>query len=165
MKFTTENLERLTLAQMQEFIEGCRDLEFTLEGRTAAHSLIEVVLRAQRYRSLSKGQRGIVRYFLAKATGLSRAQLTRLVSQVSPHPYPGSTQLQRKEPFGRPLHPKVLQAHPALESNFDFRLTSKLENAVTFQDTFGTGAKKAKGRVSSTRPSPGVTPSDRGKFQ
>jgi hypothetical protein len=31
-------------------------VEFTLEGRTAAHSFIEVVRRAQRYRSLSKGQ-------------------------------------------------------------------------------------------------------------
>jgi hypothetical protein len=55
MKFTMENLERLTLAQMQEFIGGSRDVEFTLEGRAAAHSFIEVVLRAQRYRNLSKG--------------------------------------------------------------------------------------------------------------
>jgi hypothetical protein len=81
MKFTMENLERLTLAQMQEFIKGSQDVEFTLEGRAAAHSFMEVVLRAQRYRSLSKSQRGIVRCFLAKVTGLSRAQLTRLVSR------------------------------------------------------------------------------------
>jgi hypothetical protein len=81
MKFTMENLERLTLAQMQEFVEGSRDVEFTLEGRVAAHSFMEVVLRAQRYRSLSKSQRGMVRCFLAKVTGLSRAQLTRLVSR------------------------------------------------------------------------------------
>jgi len=76
-----ENLERLTLAQMQEFIKGSRDVEFTLEGRAAAHSFMEVVLRAQRYRSLSKSQRGIVRCFLAKVTGLSRAQLTRLLGR------------------------------------------------------------------------------------
>jgi hypothetical protein len=81
MKFTMENLERLTLAQMQEFIKGSRDIEFTLEGRAAAHSFMEVVLRAQRYRSLSKSQRGIVRCFLAKVTGLSRAQLTRLLGR------------------------------------------------------------------------------------
>lgn len=76
-----ENLERLTLAQMQEFIKGSRDVEFTLEGRAAAHSFMEVVLRAQRYRSLSKSQRGVVRCFLAKVTGLSRAQLTRLLGR------------------------------------------------------------------------------------
>ena len=56
-----ENLERLTLAQREEFVEGNRDVEFTLEGRAAAHCFREVVLRAQRYRSLSKSQRGMVR--------------------------------------------------------------------------------------------------------
>jgi hypothetical protein len=81
MKFTMENLERLTLAQMQEFTQGNREVEFTLEGRAAAHGFIEAVLKAQRYRSLSKGQRGIVRGFLARVTGLSRAQLTRLLSR------------------------------------------------------------------------------------
>src|SRR5712692_6118860 len=81
MRFTMENLERLTLAQMQEFTQGNRDAEFVLEGRAAAYSFIEAVLRAQRYRSLSKGQRGIVRGFLAKVTALGRAQLTRLVSR------------------------------------------------------------------------------------
>jgi hypothetical protein len=81
MKFTMENLERLTLAQMQEFTGANRDVEFRLEGRTAAYGFIEAVLRAQRYRSLSKGQRGSVRGFLAKVTGFSRAQFTRLVSR------------------------------------------------------------------------------------
>jgi hypothetical protein len=55
-----ENLEWLTLAQMREFTTGNREAEFRLEGRTAAPSFIEAVLRAQRYRSLSKGQRGVV---------------------------------------------------------------------------------------------------------
>ena len=36
---------------------------------------------AQQYRRLSKGQRGIVRRFLTKMTGLSRAQMTRLIGQ------------------------------------------------------------------------------------
>ena len=74
-----ENLERLTLAQMQEFTEGNRDVEFKLEGRAAAYNFLEMVLKAQRYRSLSKGQRGIVRGFLTKVTGFSRSQLTRLL--------------------------------------------------------------------------------------
>jgi hypothetical protein len=81
MKFTMENLERLTLDQMQEFIAGNRDVEFVLEGRRASYNFIETVLQTQRYRRLSKGQRGTVRRFLAKVTGLSRAQLTRLLSR------------------------------------------------------------------------------------
>lgn len=65
---------------MEEFTQGNQEVEFTLEGRAAAHGFIEAALKAQRYRSLSKGQRGIVR-FLARVTGLSRAQLTRLLSR------------------------------------------------------------------------------------
>jgi hypothetical protein len=81
MKFTMENLERLTLAQMQEFVEGNRDVELRMEARAVAYGFLETVLRTQHYRRLSKGQRGIVRRFLGKVTGLSRAQLTRLLSR------------------------------------------------------------------------------------
>src|SRR6202521_2264029 len=81
MRFTMENLEQLTLAQMQEFTEGNRNVQFLIEGRACAYGFIEIVLKTQRYRRLSKGQRGIVRRFLAKATGFSRAQLTRLLSR------------------------------------------------------------------------------------
>jgi len=73
MNFTLENLERPTPAQMEEFVEGNRDVELRMEARAAAYSFFETVLRSQ-----SKGQRGIVRRFLGKVTGLSRAQLTRL---------------------------------------------------------------------------------------
>lgn len=81
MKITVKDLERLTLSQMQEFTEGNRDIQLRIEGRQAACSLIQAVLKMQRYRSLSKGQRGIVRRFLTKVTGLSRAQLTRLLGR------------------------------------------------------------------------------------
>jgi hypothetical protein len=39
------------------------------------------VLETQEYRRLSKGQKGIVRRFLLRLTGRSRAQLTRLIGQ------------------------------------------------------------------------------------
>jgi len=50
-----------------------------MEARAAAYSFLGTVLRTQHYRRLSKGQRGIVRRFLGKVTGLSRAQLTCLL--------------------------------------------------------------------------------------
>jgi hypothetical protein len=81
MKFIMENLERLTLAQMQEFTESHPDMELRIEGRAAAHGFIETMLRAQRYRPWNKGLRGIVRRFLATVTGLSRAQLARMMSR------------------------------------------------------------------------------------
>jgi hypothetical protein len=39
------------------------------------------VLKGQHYSRLSKGQKGIVRRFLAKVTALSRAQMTRLMQR------------------------------------------------------------------------------------
>ena len=80
MTITMQNLERLTLAEMEEFIQGSRKLTLTVEGKERIHGFIEGLLQAQGYRRLSKGQRGIVRRFLAKVTGLSRAQVTRLIA-------------------------------------------------------------------------------------
>jgi hypothetical protein len=79
MTFTMQNLESLNLAEMIEFVEGNRGVRFAVGEKDAVYGFIESVLKAQRYRRLSKGQRGIVRRFLAKVTGRSRAQLSRLI--------------------------------------------------------------------------------------
>jgi hypothetical protein len=73
------NLERLTLAEMQEFVTTSQQVTWSAVEPGSGYKLIERVLKAQQYRRLSKGQRGIVRRFLAKITALSRAQLTRLI--------------------------------------------------------------------------------------
>ena len=74
-----QNLERLTLAEMEEFIQGNRRARFAAPERKAIYGFMEGVLKAQAYRRLSRGQKGIVRGFLNKVTGLSRAQVTRLI--------------------------------------------------------------------------------------
>jgi len=81
MTITMQNLERLSLEEMREFIEGSRTIAFAAKGRETIYPFIEGLLKAQHYGKLSKGQRGVVRRFLAKVTGLSRAQVTRLVGR------------------------------------------------------------------------------------
>jgi hypothetical protein len=81
MTITMQNAERLTLAEMQEFVEGSRAVQWTACGREAIYDFLRRVLETQEYQRLSKGQKGIVRRFLLRLTGLSRAQLTRLVRQ------------------------------------------------------------------------------------
>lgn len=81
MTITMQSFERLTLEEMREFVEGTRSLTFTPEGRGPVYEWIEQVLKAQQYRKLSKGQKGIVRGFVSKVTGLSRAQTTRLIAR------------------------------------------------------------------------------------
>ena len=80
-----QNLERLTLAEMQEFLAGSRSIGFRVEGREQIYRLVERVLAAQHYRRLGKRQKGIVRRFLARLSGLSRARLTRLMGQWLRH--------------------------------------------------------------------------------
>lgn len=74
-----QNLEQLSLAEMKEFVEGNRRVRLSTETREETYGLVEATLHSQQYRKLSKGQKGIVRRFLGKVTGLSRAQMTRLV--------------------------------------------------------------------------------------
>ena len=49
--------------------------------REAIHEFVERVLRSQQHRRISRGQKGIVCRFLAKMSGLSRAQLTRWIGR------------------------------------------------------------------------------------
>ena len=85
MTITMQNLERLTLAEMQEFLAGSRSIGFANQGREQIYRLVERVLAAQHYGRLGKRQKGIVRRFLARLSGLSRAQLTRLMGQWLRH--------------------------------------------------------------------------------
>ena len=70
MTLRMENLERLTLAEMEEFLTSNRHIQWSAAERESVYTLIEQVLKLQQYRRLSKGQKGIVKRFLAKVTGL-----------------------------------------------------------------------------------------------
>ena len=75
------NLERLTLAEMKEFVKASRTVRIDSKQRGAIYAFLEAVLKAQQYRRLGKRDKGIVRSFLAKVSGRSRAQVTRLVTR------------------------------------------------------------------------------------
>ena len=81
MNITMQNIERLTIDQIREFVEGSRSIGFSAPKREAIYEFIERVLKSQQYRRINRGQKGIERRFLAKMTGLSRAQLTRWIGR------------------------------------------------------------------------------------
>jgi hypothetical protein len=81
MTIQMEDPEEMSLEQMKKLVESSRAVRFSIEGREALYGLLIRVLKNQRYAELSREQRGIVRRFLAKLTGRSRAQITRLISQ------------------------------------------------------------------------------------
>src|SRR5579872_926316 len=73
MTIRMRNLERLTLAEMKEFVTTNRHVNWSVAERAGVYELIERVLKAQHYRRLSKGQKGVVKSFLSKVTAVSRA--------------------------------------------------------------------------------------------
>ena len=54
-------------------------MRFLLRGREAVYGFLEQVLGYQHYARLERPERGVVRAYLIKLTGLSRAQVTRLL--------------------------------------------------------------------------------------
>jgi transposase InsO family protein len=73
------NAESLSREQIREFLESSEPIEFAGCGRNEKYGWVERVLRAQRYGELSKGERGLVRAYVEKVTGMSASQATRLI--------------------------------------------------------------------------------------
>jgi len=80
-----QNAESLNREQIQEFLRSSEPIEFTSGRREERYLWVERVLAAQKYRELGKRERGLVRAYLRKVTGLSEAQTTRLVRAFLDH--------------------------------------------------------------------------------
>lgn len=74
-----QNAERLTPEQIREFLQSSQGIEFVGQNRAERYEFVQRVLVAQEYAVQSKKQRGTIRGFLSKVTGLSLPQITRLI--------------------------------------------------------------------------------------
>jgi transposase InsO family protein len=75
------NGEHQSLEQMQAFLEGNEDVVFKASNRKEAYECTQAILCAQNYMSLHRSHKGVVKQYISKVTGLSRAQATRLIAQ------------------------------------------------------------------------------------
>ena len=76
------DLERLqTPEEVREFMAGNTLVDFQLTSRSDAYDGVRRLLVRLHYLNLSRPDKGLVRHFAAKITGLSRAQITRLIRQ------------------------------------------------------------------------------------
>jgi len=80
-----QNAESLSQDQIQEFLRSSEPIEFTSGGREERYLWVERVLAAQKYGELKKRERGWVRAFVRKVTGLSEAQSTRVIRAFLDH--------------------------------------------------------------------------------
>ncbi len=74
-----ENLEALNPVGIAEFLSGSAGIDFSGQSRTERYTWLQSTLVEQRYFSLGKKQRGMVRALMAKVAGLSMPQITRLI--------------------------------------------------------------------------------------
>jgi hypothetical protein len=70
-----------TLEQLCAFLEGSQPIDFDVPQREAANDFIAQTLRRFGYARLGKTNKGLVRRYLCKVTGRSRAQMTRLIAR------------------------------------------------------------------------------------
>ena len=74
-----EDGEKLSLEQIRAFLEASGEVRFQAQDREELYGWVDGTLRQQDYGQLMRAAKGLVRRYVAKMTGLSRAQTTRLI--------------------------------------------------------------------------------------
>ena len=76
-----QNSERLTGQQISEFLKGSQEISFSGQSRAEVYGWVQGVLVAQQFSVQNRKQRGAIRAYVEKVTGLSTPQVTRLIRQ------------------------------------------------------------------------------------
>ena len=80
MQLIMEDKNLRTVEQVKQFLEGSQALEFTATSVEEKYEWIEGVLREFKYATLKKAEKGVIRQYVQKVTGYSRAQVGRLIT-------------------------------------------------------------------------------------
>ncbi len=73
--------EKLSLEKIRELMAASGELRFTGHSREDIYKWVETTLREQGYEKQGREVKGLLRSYIAKMTGMSRAQVTRLIAQ------------------------------------------------------------------------------------
>ena len=71
----------LSLEQVRAFLEASEEIRFEGRNRKEIYYWVKQTLIEQQYQVQGKAEKGLLRSYAAKMTGLSRAQVTRLIGQ------------------------------------------------------------------------------------
>src|SRR5277367_4022712 len=70
---------RLSLEEIRAFLESSGEVSFEAQDRKELYGWVDRNLRQQDYDRLKRSGKGLVRRYVGKMTGLSRAQVARLI--------------------------------------------------------------------------------------
>ena len=73
--------KKLRLEQIRAFLESSEEIRFQGQGRAEVYAWVTRTLREQGYAQQERAGKGLLRQYLGKMTGLSRAQITRLLGR------------------------------------------------------------------------------------
>jgi transposase InsO family protein len=79
LKISVHEAEKLSLEGISRFVEASEEIRFESKSRAQVYGWVERVLIQQEYARQGKAARGLVRRYIEKMTGMSRAQTTRLI--------------------------------------------------------------------------------------
>jgi transposase InsO family protein len=79
MHMRMQNGEGRTTEQIKEFLKGSEGVTFAGQNKQEVYAWVEGVLVAQEFTQQNKKQRGAIRAYVEKVSGLGSAQVTRLV--------------------------------------------------------------------------------------
>src|SRR6202163_4058473 len=74
-----EHAATLSLEQIRAFLEASAEVRFQAHNRRELYEWVNQTLSQQDYRRLGREGKGLIRRYVAKMTGLSRAQVARLI--------------------------------------------------------------------------------------
>jgi len=83
LNISVHEAEKLSLGAIGRFVEASEEIHFEGANRTQVYGWVERVLVQQEYARQGKSARGLVRRYIEKMTGLSRAQTTRLIARYA----------------------------------------------------------------------------------
>lgn len=105
-----------SLEEIRAFLKASDELDFKAQNREEVYGWVNQTLRQQHYQELGRTGRGLVRLYVAKMTGLSRAQVTRLITRYL---------------SGEAVQPKVYRRRrfPSLYTAADAELLAQVDEA------------------------------------
>lgn len=174
VKLHTHRLQ--TLEEIRAFLAGSLSLDFEVPARKDAYGWVEDSLRQLGYLRLSRANKGVVREYLGKVSGLSRPQITRLITQFRTTGKVRDRRGPPAKPFARRYRPQdvaLLAETDALHGTLSGPATRKLcerafevygderferlahlSNGHLYNLRHSRGYQRQRGHLDKTRPSP-----------
>src|SRR5437016_650173 len=115
-----QTAEAVSLEQIRAFLEASTEVDFKARIKEEIYDWVNQTLQQLHFRKLKRSARGLVRRYLSKMTGLSRAQVTLLLrlylrgEKVQPKPYRRCRFPRRYTPADAMLLAVVDEAHGIL---------------------------------------------------